>query len=113
MGRIRFYECPACGEFKVLPVKKGAYRCQLCLKNWKTSDIDLDTYEDSSGDLTTDKPITGLDNDAEREFVELMQIQAIKDQILSCIPPATRSMYPEDETQAALEFYQKHRELFT
>ena len=48
----------------------------------------------------------------ENTLMNTIAIQENAKDIVALIPPATRSMYPEDDVQAALKFYNEHREWF-
>lgn len=112
MSRIRKYECPKCGESAVVQLSKNSYVCNKCKSKFKPGDIDKTAWEDSSGDMVTTKPVTGLEGDAEKALEETIAVQRNAAAIVALIPEATRHLYAEDDVEAAVQFYAQHKDYF-
>ena len=114
MSRIRLYHCNKCGKYGLTPGSKGSnkYKCRYCKTEVDSKDVNTHEWKDGDGDIITKDGIKSLDGEMENTLMNTIAIQENAKDIVALIPPATRSMYPEDDVQAALKFYNEHREWF-
>lgn len=114
MGRLRLYLCPNCSKYGLVPGPKASkkYTCRFCNKSVPSAQVNTHEWKDGDGDIITKDGIKSLDGEMENTLMNTIAIQENAKDIVALIPPATRSMYPEDDVQAALKFYNEHKEWF-
>lgn len=115
MSRLRLYKCPECEKYGLRQTPKTGkkmYACQFCNAKVQANEVDKEEWEDSDGDITTNKPIDKLDGEMELALEETILIQQQASKIVALIPEASRHLYPDDDKAAAVKFYAEHKDMF-
>lgn len=114
MGRLRLYLCPNCSKYGLVPGPKASkkYTCRFCNQSVPSAQVNKKEWEDGDGDVVTTGSINNLDGNMENKLMDTINIQQNAEEIVKLIPAATRSMYPEDDVQAAIKFCAEHEDWF-